>query len=88
MGMSRQQCDEARRPAETLSFPSGGGKVEVSIWENQNGDRVSYAVTVQRVFFDKAKKEWRRTGSLFTADIPVALYALQEAYGLILDQAR
>ena len=88
MSISRQQCEEVRKPAETLSFPSGGGKVEVSIWENQNGDRVSYAVTVQRVFFDKGKKEWRRTGSLFAADIPVVVYALQQAYGLILDQAR
>jgi len=75
-------------PAETLRYPTRGGVVEISIWENvQNGDqgeRVTYAVTVQRSYKDG--ENWKKSKSLFPGDLLAAAVGLQQAYIAICNQ--
>ena len=90
MAVSQQQSEEKKaRPVEIFKFPSSGGIIEVSVWENvqegEDGERVNYSVTLQRSYFDKGSEEWKRSKSLFPADIPVAVHALQQAYATILN---
>ena len=90
MAVSQQQSEEKKaKPVESFAFPSSGGRIEVSVWENvqegEDGGRVNYSVTLQRSYFDKGSEEWKRSKSLFPADIPVAVHALQQAYATILN---
>ena len=70
------------KPIESISFNSGGGIIEASIWENEVGEgndaRTVLSVTIQRAYNDG--KEWKHTKSLRPQDIPHVMVALQQAY--------
>lgn len=81
----RQGQKEKPQPVESFRYPSSGGTLEVSIWENlvegKNGERVAHSVTIRRSYHDG--KGWKESKSLFPQDLPVLVLALQEAFRAI-----
>jgi hypothetical protein len=76
------QQPEERKPVQSWSYPSSGGYIEVSVWENQiqgdNGERVSHSVTFQRSY--KQGQTWQHTKSVFARDIPILRFLLEKAF--------
>jgi hypothetical protein len=90
---SQQQGDRqesGNRPAETFAYPTQGGRIEVSIWENvhddEGGERVSYSVTLRRSYFDSQDQKWKRSNSLFLQDLLPAAEGLRQAFQLIVNE--
>ena len=65
-----------------------GGTVTASIWRNEmrRGDRTvqTFAVQLQRRYFDKADQTWKTSKSFFADDLPKAELALHKAYEYIM----
>lgn len=83
----------AKAPDITLSFPGSGAKIEVSIWRNdveKDGKTFPVFTTrLQRSYYVEGqggKGHFKNTQSLRAADLLVAAYALQAAYGWIEEQ--
>ena len=80
-------------PVASWSSYSQGGQIEVAVWENvgpdRNGkERMTYSVTMTRSY-KQDDGEYRRTKSLFSGDVPVAIVLLQVAMAWIIqNQAR
>jgi len=65
-------------------MPSHNGRIEVAIWRNvkddgEGGERIGFSATVNRSYFDAGKEEWKRTNTLFLADLLPAALLLQKA---------
>lgn len=69
---------EGKKPLETVKLNSGGGFVEVAIWENEGDNGVNYSVTAKRSYHDG--KDWQDTKSFRHQEIPHLVEALREAY--------
>ena len=91
MALTEPQVEEGAeeaprsKPAETLTFPAQGGRIEIAIWENtqktDNGDRTVYSVTIQRTYRDG--EEWKRSKTLFPGDLLPCAEGLRQAFALI-----
>lgn len=77
-GSAERSRGEKRSPIETVKLNSGGGFVEVAIWENQGENGVNYTVTAKRSYHDGT--EWQDTKSFRHQEIPHLMEALREAY--------
>lgn len=86
----QEQPKEDRKPVKSWSFPSSGGFIEVSVWENQvqgdNGERVSHSVTFQRSY--KQGSGWQHTKSVFAKDVPILLILLHKAFDWVFEQTQ
>jgi hypothetical protein len=56
----------------TLNF------VSAAVWENQNGGKTRFKVTVTKSYRDA--EGWKRTNSLDPSDIPYAIKVLDQAH--------
>jgi hypothetical protein len=80
-------------PVASWSSYSQGGQIEVAVWENVGQDRsgkerATYSVTMTRSY-KQDDGEYRRTKSLFSGDVPIAIVLLQVAMAWIIqNQAR
>lgn len=75
--MEEKKSEGKKQPVKRFSC----GGVSASVWENDlpGGGKVA-SVSVQRVYKDKATKEFKYTGSLKANDLPKAIQALGDAY--------
>ena len=74
------RSDKKKEPIERLKAWTGSGTVTGSVWENDNGDRKNYSVTVQRSY--KKDDEWHNSDFLFPTDILTASHLLEKSFSL------
>ncbi|MFH0714197.1 MAG: hypothetical protein V1847_00370 [Candidatus Diapherotrites archaeon] len=55
------------------------GRVNVSVWENGNGEKKFKSVKCEKRFQDK-KGEWQSSSSFSQTEIPNAILGLQKAF--------
>jgi len=74
---------ETRKPPVTKFGPvgTGGGLVEVAVWENDSETGSFYTVSIQRSY--QVDEEWRRTGTLTKHDLLPLAQLLQQAWSWI-----
>lgn len=80
----------ARNRPEKKIAPVNSG-ISVAIWLNQveteNGTRFFRSVTIEpRRYYDRTSGEWKDSGSFGPADLPLLLYALEQARDFVFSQ--
>lgn len=77
------QTQAKKNPPEKKISPIGSG-ISVAIWLNQaetsRGVRHFRSITIEpRRYYDRKAKEWKDSSSFGPADLPLLLYALEQA---------
>lgn len=82
------RSEEKKEPVHSVNFYSGGGYIEVAVWENMVGEgeneRLAYGVSLKRSYKDG--NDWKDTKSFRAQDLPHVAVALQQAYLWIQEQ--
>ncbi len=81
--------DEPNRPVAEFRV---GGTITASVWRNEKQQRdqviVTYSVTLQKRYFDKADQTWKTSTTFFVDELPRVQLALRLAYEWIMMRPR
>jgi hypothetical protein len=80
----RTEQEAKRKPVVTFGpVWTGAGRVDVSVWHNEAGDRGSYSITCRRRY--KQGGEYRDAQAFFPADLLPLVELLRAAWAWIIE---